>query len=207
MSIRRLVLPVLVISALAACTTSEAGRVAKLIPGNPTPAHFTVCHGNSCRLHSAVSLSPAEWQQVRDLFVPAPTDAASERRQIALATGLLETLAGRQAGTLGDAAGMGVHWDPDGQLDCIDETANTTQYLEMMAADGLLRFHHVGVPTNRFVFGAWGPSNTATIIETATGRHYAADSYFLANGQPASVLPIEIWLAGWEPEDGPPPAS
>jgi len=50
-------------------------------------------------------------------------------------------LTGRQAGTLEDAPGMGVHWNPDGQLDCIDEATNSTAYMRMMAADGLIRFH------------------------------------------------------------------
>jgi hypothetical protein len=191
-------------AALAACATREEEHVATLAATNATPADFSLCHGNSCRLHSHVSLSPAEWQQVRDLLTPA--DAIGERRQIALAIGRLEILAGRQAGTLDDAPGMGVHWDPDGQLDCVDEATNTTQYLHMLAADGLLRWHRVSTPSNRARLGLW-PSNTATILETATGRRFAVDSYFLANGEPASVLPLDTWLTGWTPDDGPPPET
>src|ERR1044072_240426 len=104
---------------LAACQTHEEHRVAKLIEANPTPAKFSVCHGNSCRLRTDISLSATEWAQVRALFDPPPADARAERQQIARATGLLEIFTGRQAGTLEDAPGMGVHWNPDGQLDCI----------------------------------------------------------------------------------------
>lgn len=192
---------------LAACQSNEEHRVAKLLDANPTPAKYSVCHGNSCRLRTEVSLSPAEWAQVRALFDPAPKDAAAERHQIALATGLLEVFTGRQAGTLEDAPGMGVHWNPDGQLDCIDESTNSTAYMRMMAADGLIRFHDIGLPANRFVITAWGPSNTATIKERATGKIFAVDSYFRANGEPADVLPLDIWTAGWVPEDGPPPGG
>lgn len=78
---------------------------------------------------------------------------------------------------------MGVHWNPDGQLDCIDEAANSTAYLRMMAADGLIRFHQVGLPANRFVVAAWGPSNTATITEITSGSSYAV---------PEDGLPPEI---------------
>ena len=191
----------------AACQSHEEHRVAGLLDKNPTPAKFTICHGNSCRLHTTISLTAAEWAQVRALFDPAPTDARAERHQIALATGLLEILAGRQAGTLDDAPGMGVHWNPDGQLDCIDETTNSTSYMRMMAADGLIRFHDIGLPANRFVISAWGPSNTATIRERATGKVYAVDSYFRANGEPADILPLDVWMAGWMPEDGPPPGG
>jgi len=192
---------------LAACQSHEEHRVAKQLDPNPTPAKYTVCHGNSCRLHTEVSLSAAEWAQVRALFDPAPADARAERHQIALATGLLEILTGRQAGTLEDAPGMGVHWNPDGQLDCIDEATNSTAYMRMMAADGLIRFHDIGLPANRFVISAWGPSNTATITERASGKVYAVDSYFRANGEPADILPLDVWTAGWVPEDGPPPGG
>lgn len=192
---------------LAACQSNEEHRVAKLLDPNPTPAEYGVCHGNSCRLRTEVSLSPAEWAQVRALFDPPPKDAAAERQQIARATGLLEIFTGRQAGTLEDAPGMGVHWNPDGQLDCIDETTNSTAYMRMMAADRLIRFHDIGLPANRFVISAWGPSNTATIKERATGKLYAVDSYFRANGEPADILPLDVWTAGWVPEGGPPPGG
>jgi hypothetical protein len=75
----------------------------------------------------------------------------------------------------------------------------------MMAADGLIRFHHVRLPANRFVVAAWGPSNTATIKEIASQETYAVESYFRSNGQPADVLPLAVWTSGWVPEDGLPP--
>ena len=192
---------------LTACQSNEEHRVAKLLEADPTPAKFSVCHGNSCRLRTEVSLSAAEWAQVRALFDPQPVDAGAERHQIARATALLEVFTGRQADTLEDAPGMGVHWNPDGQLDCIDEATNSTAYLRMMAADGLIRFHDIGLPANRFVITAWGPSNSATIKERATGKVYAVDSYFRANGEPADILPLDVWTAGWVPEDGPPPGG
>ena len=192
---------------LAGCQANEERRVARLLDANPTPARFGVCYGNSCRLHADVSLSEAEWALVRALFEPSPEDALTERRRISRATGLLEAFTGRQTGTSEDAPGMGVHWNPDGQLDCIDEATNSTAYLRMMAADGLIRFHDIGLPANRFVITAWGPSNTATITERASGKVYAVESYFRNNGEPSDVMPLDIWTAGWVPENGPPPES
>jgi len=192
---------------LNACAAQEESRVAKLLDPNPTPASFKACYGNSCRLHSQVGLSPEQWQQVRTVFDPAPADALDERRAVARAVAVLERFTGQQTGTSEDAPGMGVHLDPDGQLDCIDESTNSTSYLRMMAADGLIRFHHVGFPAHRFVLSAWGPSNTATMRETATSKRYAVESYFRENGQPAYVLPLDIWVEGWTPEDGTPPET
>ncbi len=204
MLLRLAVLTVLLLLSLGACGVREQARVATLAAPYPKPGHFTICHGNSCRLRSPVSLAPEEWAQVQAMFEPRAADAVSERRRIALAIGRLETFAGDRTGTSIDAPGMGVHWRGDKQLDCIDEAANTTQYLRMLAHDGLLRWHRPGQPAHRFV---WWPSNTATILEKETGKRWAVDSYFLANGEPASVVPMPVWLAGWSPEDGAAPES
>jgi hypothetical protein len=136
---RSIVVGGIMLGMLGGCRANEEQRVAKLQEANPTPARFSICHGNSCRLRTDVSLSTEEWAQVGALFDPAPADALAERRQIARAIGLLETFSGRRADTLEDAPGMGVHWNPDGQLDCIDEATNSTTYLRMMAADRLIR--------------------------------------------------------------------
>ena len=177
-----LLVPALV---LAACQSHEEQRVAKLIEANPTPAKFSVCHGNSCRLRTDISLSAAEWEQVRALFDPPPADARAERQQIAHATALLEILTGRQAGTLEDAPGMGVHWNPDGQLDCIDEATNSTEYLRMMAADGLIRFHDVGFPALDLVLTNSRDHTLARRIFQP--REYLEPGGNLLNGIPAKA--------------------
>lgn len=203
----RMTVLALVAAALAACAVREEARVATLAAEKPKPSRFSICHGNTCRLRSPVSLKPEEWQQVRDLFASPAEDAAAERRQIALAIGRLETIVGAKTGTSADAPGMGVHWNTGAQLDCVDEAVNTTQYLRMLHADGLLFWHRPGQPAHRGRFGSLWPSNTATVVEKASGRRYAIDSYFLANGEPASVAPLPDWLEGWEPENGPAPES
>jgi len=192
---------------LAACAAQEESRVAKLLDPHPTPASFVACYGNSCRLQGKVALVPEQWQQVRAAFDPPPADALAERRAVAQAIAVLERFTGEQTGTSEDAPGMGVHFNPDGQLDCIDESTNSTSYLRMMAKDGLIRFHNVGFPAHRFVLSAWGPSNTATMRETTTSKRYAVESYFRENGQPAYVMPLDIWIEGWTPEDGTPPET
>jgi hypothetical protein len=201
------ILAAIVLLSLGACAEVEEQRVAKKLDPDPTPASFKACYGNSCRLHGRVSLTPEQWQQVRNVFDPAPADALAERRAVAQAIAVLERFTGEQTGTSEDAPGMGVHLYPDTQLDCIDESTNSTAYLRMMAADGLIKFHKVGFPAHRFVLSAWGPSNTATMSEGATQKRYAVESYFRANGEPAYVLPLDIWIEGWTPGDGDPPET
>src|SRR5215475_4604397 len=77
---------------LAACAGHEEARIGSIAEVHPTPAHYSLCHGNGCRLHTDISLSTAEWQEVRAIFTPPAADAVAERKLISLAVGRLEIL-------------------------------------------------------------------------------------------------------------------
>jgi hypothetical protein len=113
----------------------------------------------------------------------------------------MERLVARQAGTAKDVGRNLAVADQSTQLDCVDEAVNSTTYLQMFAADGLLRYHGVDPPAHRG--GAILAHNTAVLRELATGQRYAIDSWFYDNGAPAVVLSLQTWLDGWEPGDSP----
>ncbi|MGE0152734.1 MAG: hypothetical protein AB7R90_08945 [Reyranellaceae bacterium] len=200
--------PVLALLALGACdanrrpVNSVAGMLAHFQLPPPRPAEFQVCHEHGCKERTRVSLSDGEWAQVRRLMSPPAATAAEERARIARATGLLETLVGPKAGTARDVGGTfsGVGRGP-GQLDCEDEAANTTQYLVMMAEDGLLKFHRpIGRQWRGNFLNGW-PHTTAVVVETATGAEWAIDTWFEDNGRPAHVVEAQRWRAGWSPDN------
>jgi hypothetical protein len=192
-------LAALIALGLAGCTASMERRVAGMVAADPGPAAFTVCHGSGCKVRTSVELSDAQWGRLRALFEPAPADAAAERARIADAIGLMERLVAKQAGTGQDAARNLVASDQSTQLDCIDEAVNSTTYLRMIAADGLLRFYAVRPPAHRG--GILLAHNTAVVREIATGQDFAVDSWFFANGEPPAILPLAAWRDGWEPGD------
>ncbi|MBZ0093609.1 MAG: hypothetical protein K8F27_15490 [Sulfuricellaceae bacterium] len=169
---------------------------------DPTPGRFSVCYNNTCKELAVIGLSPPQWQSVKALFQPPPSDAAGERKIIALAVARMEQLVGPLTDTAHD---KGQNADPDdgsNEMDCIDESTNTTTYLRLFVHDGLLRWHTVEDRATRgwFLFG-W-PHTTAVIRERASGVSYAVDSWFLDNGQPPFILPLDEWRRGWHP---PPP--
>jgi hypothetical protein len=192
---------VLILTLLAGCSTLEEHRVGALVENDATPAAFRVCHGSNCRIETPVDLDDAAWNRVRALFDPASQSAAEERRRVADAVGLMERLVAKQAGTAKDVGRNLTVADQSTQLDCVDEAVNSTTYLRMFAAGGLLRYHSVDPPAHRG--GVILAHNTAVLRELATGRRYAIDSWFYDNGAPAMVLPLQTWLDGWEPGDGP----
>jgi hypothetical protein len=84
----------------------------------------------------------------------------------------------------------GVH----GQMDCLDETANTTSLLLVLQERGLLTYHVVEHPESRgFFFDGRYPHFTAVIAEKRTGAEWAVDPWRKAPGQRPEILPLDQW--------------
>lgn len=194
---RRLFCSLLIV--LPVVASADATLMTRVLYEKPTPRQFSFCWGGTCAEVRQVGLSVEEWSRVRELFDPLPESAEQERAVISKAIGLLESIVGPKTGTDGDRAGTFGNSAYPGQLDCNDEAANSSSYLRMMQADGLLKFHEVLDTTTRGGFLIFGRHTTAVIGERATGKRYAVDSWFYDNGKPAVVLPLEVWSGGWKP--------
>src|SRR5207249_171461 len=116
---------------------------------NPDPQHLRLCHGYACRFVTPVGLAPEEWRAVSVRFRPPAPSAAAERQQIGLAVAQLTISAGRHAGIAVRQRLELINRNDPSQLDCVDETVNTTTYLMLLSRAGLLRWHRVGAPAHR----------------------------------------------------------
>lgn len=159
----------------------------------------SICYNYDCAVSAKVNLRENELRAARRLLLHA-TDAVEEREAISLVIGLFEVAAGRQTPTWADK-GRNVNDDGvDGRMDCIDEAANATAYLHLLKGRGWLKYHLVLEPLKRaplLVNDHWA----ARILEKKTGQEFAVDSWFLDNGQPAFVVPLDEWLDGAEPNE------
>ena len=166
---------------------------------DPTYQHFSVCYEYTCQQVVNRSLHPDEWRRITaPLRVHQPT-AADERDAIAVTVGKMESVVGLLTGTDGDRGGNLAGFGQSGQMDCIDESTNTTSYLTMLADDGLLKHHTVLDRATRFGLFAGAPHTTAVIRETGTGSRFAVDAWFFDNGVPPAVIDLQAWKAGWKP--------
>lgn len=135
----------------------------------------------------------------------APSDATSERAAIAAAIAQLEQYVGNVTGTDHDLGGTFPGAFRSGQMDCIDEATNTTRYLQLFAQQGWLRWHAPREPVTRLpIPRSWWPHSTAVIREASSGREYAVDSWFDANGKPPHIVDLPTWRRGWKPDRGQP---
>lgn len=188
---------ILLLSSFTAVADGPA--ITRVLQQKPTLAGFDMCHSGGCADISHVSLTAEEWQRVRDAFDPIPEDADDERSRIANAIGVLEQIVGPKTGTEHDLGGTFGAFATPGQLDCNDESTNSTTYMRLMQQDGLMRLHDIqDTKTRSFFLNGW-PHTTAVIRYKQSNQRYAVDSWFYDNGAPAVIIPLELWKSGWKP--------
>jgi len=145
-----------------------------------------------------VTLTASQWRKVRTLFAE-DTSPRQEREAIGRAIALMEREVGAITGTWRDLGGNVRGAGQEGQLDCIAESRNTTTYLQLLSDDGLLKWHQVEARAMRnpwLLDVHW----SAVIRERTGGARFAVDSWFLDNGQPPYIQPLEGWLNGESPD-------
>lgn len=183
---------------LSACSTGIP--LEKYAPQNQQKEDFTFCYGYSCKRQQETGFTKSEWASVEKIFRSKKvSNAEAERAKIAAAIAKMEQIIGKKTGTDHDLPeARGIKEDV-AQMDCIDETMNTSRYLGFLGEAALLKFHKPGLPIHRGYFINGWPHNTATIVETETGISYAVDSFYRANGEEPYIMPAKDWLNGWKP--------
>jgi len=187
------------LSHLIGCASPFEGNLMKIEMDNNnpvTPRQFTVCHGNGCAIRSKVSLAEIHWDQVMGFFKYPAKSPEEERNQISQAIARIEAIVGEKTRTHIDVGQNSYKYYDEGQMDCVDETINTSMYLRFLKEGGALRWHIVAEPIHR---GFIWPHNTAVVSEIKSGKSYAIDSWFFKNGEEPSIVATEDWLSGWRP--------
>ncbi len=184
---------------LGGCATGIPLKKYNDLPASPES--FMLCHGYSCTQKSEAGFAASEWRNVVAIFRQNPASSAeTERSKIGQAIALMERYSGAKTGTDDDDAEAVAIKRNIKQLDCIDETVNTSMYVGFLQEAGLLKFHEVAEPTHRgyLIDGKW-PHNTAVIREKNNGALFAVDSFYRKNGEEPYIMPRATWLGGWKP--------
>lgn len=168
---------------------------------------FVHCYDFGCKTTRELHFSSEHWDQVSALFAPRPRDGDAEKQAIRRAVALMERISGELAGTHLDKAGNYPGYDIEKQMDCIDESTNTFQYLLALERLELLHWHRVDLKLRRirWLMTHW----TATITEIDSGQRFAVDSWYRDNGELPLLQPVEDWQRkrDWPPAYNPELAS
>jgi hypothetical protein len=160
-----------------------------------------ICHGYGCQTEAEVRFSEAQLAEIGRRLAAA-VDAAEEREILGAVIGRLYGWAGEQTEIRNDRAGNYADGHVPGKMDCIDHSTSTTRLLRLLEARGLLRWHRVRDPATRYFVLVFGEHWSAVIEERdgSVPARFVVDSWFVDNGQPAWVLPLEDWKKGAGPD-------
>ena len=119
--------------------------------------------------------------------------AVAERRAVASLVQFYERRAAQAIGTKDRAKSDFGGGRERGQMDCIDESRNTTALLQFVARKGWLRHHTVVRPATRgFLLDKRYPHSTA-VLRDAAGSRWAVDSWYEAAGGRPDIMPLSQW--------------
>ena len=161
-------------------------------------ARVSVCHGYSCVAQSEIVYSAAQLDEVRRVLLAA-TDAPGERDALAEVVGRLYRWGGEQSEIANDRAGNLADGNGSGRMDCIDHSTSTTRLLQLLEERKWLRWHRVQEPQARYFLGLIA-NHWSAVIEASDGGYYVVDSWFVNNGEPAVILPLDEWKKGAGPD-------
>ncbi len=186
---------------LSACAGQSAKQATAWYNGHngvaPKADRIYVCHGFGCEYKTPVDFTSRDLRRLRNILSGGRGSPKAERAAISKAVQWQEKRIAGQVGSGGDVGGYDLHnARVRGQMDCIDESTNTTSLLLIAQKHGYLRHHTVASPVARgfFLDGRY-PHATASVKEKKTGKVFAVDSWPKSNGKPPVIQPIELWLS------------
>ncbi|MBL8419453.1 MAG: hypothetical protein JNK92_02350 [Dechloromonas sp.] len=159
-----------------------------------------ICYGYGCIAQASVQFSEEHLRVINQQLAVA-VDPDEERKMLAIAIGRMYGWAGEQSDIRNDRGGNYADGGILGKMDCIDHSTSTTRLLRLLEARGSLRWHRVSEPEVRYwalILTHW----SAVVEENSGGdaHRFVVDSWFVDNGEPAVILPLDEWKKGAGPD-------
>jgi hypothetical protein len=146
---------------------------------------LTVCHGFSCTFKTRLNFSSTDSKNIAAIMRGGVSSAKAERRAISEAVQYYERRVSRAIGVKDRAKGDLGGSHERGQMDCIDESTNTTSLLKLLEARGLLKHHTVQRKTSRGFFADGRYPHFTAVIADRAGEKWVVDSWY----EPAAGAP------------------
>jgi hypothetical protein len=164
-----------------------------------------VCFNYGCNTEQTVVFSETRLNWTKAMLATADSPEL-ERLLLSRVIGRLHAWAGEQTPIHADRAGNVDDEGVRGAMDCIDHSTTTTRFLRLLERRGALHFHRVLEPARR----GWVFQHLSARIEeigaplmqaeTEQIRRFAVDSWYVDNGRPAPIIPMELWQEGNDPD-------
>ncbi|MGU3575326.1 hypothetical protein ACLBWZ_07330 [Brucellaceae bacterium C25G] len=154
---------------------------------------FSVCHGYDCYYRTKVTLTANDEQRIKGLLKKASSSARNERDALRKAVAIFEERSTVVIGVRDKPKMQFGKGRIKGQMDCVDESTNTDNFLRYLQSRGWLKYHTVGRRTTRgsFIDGRY-PHWTAVMKDNA-GQSWVVDSWYEAGGGMPDIMPLQEW--------------
>ncbi|MCD4500087.1 hypothetical protein [Chromobacterium vaccinii] len=158
---------------------------------------LNICYHYGCSRHAQFDISDEEhdWLAAR---MSRSDSAASEREAVADAVLTLYRIAARDTPIWQDKGGNFRDGPAQGRMDCVDHSSNVTTFLNYLQRQGWLKFHRAAPPEWR---APWilDLHYTGVLHDNAANQDWAVDTWFKDFGEPPVVVPLSVWMTGYEP--------
>lgn len=161
----------------------------------PANDRIVACHGYGCARRTALAVEPSLIHRAGTILKSGRPTPEMERRALGEVVKLYTSYLAIQIGSAPDRPKSPPSLSGQtGQMDCVDEAANTTSLLLVLQDHGLLVHHRVERPQSRGIFidGRY-PHTTAIIAEKGSRREWAVDPWAKAPGERPDILPLAQW--------------
>ncbi|MDD9910640.1 MAG: hypothetical protein OXR62_13240 [Ahrensia sp.] len=154
-----------------------------------------VCSGYGCKISDTFQPSEEDVERLVAIMKDGAASPEAERTAIKRAIAEFETTARRHLRYQPDVKkAYQKHLGKRGQMDCVDESLNTTGYLAFMAHRGLLKHHRVRkhyAERGLIVDGRY-PHKSAVIIDSAE-TVWTVDSWYHDDGVEPEIMRLSAW--------------
>ncbi len=156
-------------------------------------ATLSVCHGYNCAYRKALPLSGKDEAGLSAIMSAGAKSAEAERKAVAKAIAYLEkratTVIGVKDLPKASLAGGG----KIGQMDCLDESANSTTYMKHLEARNLLSYHTVQPVTARGIMIDGRYPHSTAVLKDKAGKVWAVDSWYEPGGGEPDIMEMSEW--------------
>lgn len=190
---RRTLTALFAVTALAGCSQTSSSTYTAGLSADADV--LKICSGFGCVIDNKVTFNATDLDALRVIMAPGQGSAEAERAAVAKAVGVMETMSRTKGRYMRDRAKA---WQRDagkrGQMDCVDESLNTSAYLRYLHRHGLLRYHTPdrGYAERGLIIDGRYPHKSATMTDQSDVR-WAVDSWYGATGDDAQIMPHAKW--------------
>ena len=154
---------------------------------------LSVCHGYSCHYKTPLVLSSGDLRRISSIMSAGKRTAKAERAAVAKVVSYLERRATAVVGVRDLPKSEFGAARQRGQMDCVDESTNTTAVLKLVDRRGLLKHHKVLRTASRGFFADGRYPHFTAVLKDDTGKLWAVDSWYEASGGSPDIMPLSEW--------------